>query len=178
MIRERLNNKTEMVSLLQQKNVLGFNLLYDNYSGTIFGTISKIVKDNEIAENLLQDTLIKIWLSIDDFNCEQGSFFTWIFNIARNTAIDYTRSKDCKQRQKNVTFEAMNIENEHFTMTNTNTIGVKEVVQALDKNYRDVIDLIYLNGYTQEETAKKLNIPLGTVKTRVKHAILELRKNI
>jgi RNA polymerase sigma-70 factor, ECF subfamily len=167
------------IDRLKKRDTRGFSWLYDNYSCILLGAIMRIVEDKPIAENLLQDTFVKIWRNIDDFDTQRGTLFTWIFNIARNTAIDYKRSKAHNQFLKNQNIENLvHIESIYHTHININIIGIKDIVLKLNKENRDVIDLIYFNGYTQEEASETLNIPLGTVKTRVRIAIRELRKMV
>ncbi len=169
-------HSNEWLTLLQQRDIRSFNWLYDKHSGALLGVIKNIVKDSAIAENLMQDTFIKIWNNVESYDLERGSFFTWIFNIARNTALDFLRSKAHHQSLKNKDFVIAELENKFQTQQNINTIGIQDLVGNLDSKHRDLINLIYFNGYTQEEVSKTLDIPLGTVKTRVKKAMTELRK--
>ena len=170
----------ELVSLLKSKNIEAYNTLYDNYSASLYGIITRIIPAEEIAQDVLQDVFIKIWKSIDSYDTTKGRLFTWMLNIARNSAIDYSRSKQFKIENKNqdINNSVYELNKQHLTVMNTDTIGLKEEVVKLKDDYRVLIDLIYFKGYTQEETAKELNIPLGTVKTRVRAAIMELRKII
>ena len=103
-----------------------------------------------------------------------------MLNIARNSAIDYSRSKQSKLENKiqNIDNSVYEVYKQSSAVFNTDVIGVKEEVTKLKDDYRILIDLIYFKGFTQEETAKELNIPLGTVKTRVRAAIIELRKTL
>ncbi len=170
----------ELVFLLKNKDKVAFDALYDNYSSSLYGIISRIIPAEEIAEDILQDVFIKIWKSIEMYDKTKGRLYTWMLNIARNTSIDYSRSKQFKSETKNQDIDNSVYEvNKHKSSSfNTDTIGLREEVIKLKDEYRILIDLIYFKGFTQEETAKELNIPLGTVKTRVRAAIIELRKTI
>ncbi len=166
----------ELAEKLKQKDKAAFIQLYDNYSKSLLGLITTIVKDDELAEDILQDVFVKIWRNIDSYNREKGTLFTWMLNIARNTSIDTLRSKVKKH-------EVLSLENNlelvggmHNTSLNTDTLGVKKIVDTLKPEYKEIIDLVYFSGFTQEEISKKINIPLGTVKTRVRSALIELRK--
>lgn len=168
----------DLVELLRQKNREGFNELYEGYSATLYGIICKIVKDTTIAEDILQDSFVKVWKNIDNYSAEKGSFFTWLLNITRYTAIDYLRSKQHKQQIKNQS----STDNEYiqetvYTVTNIDNNNLKTLVARLEPKYREVIDLIYFWGYTQDEVSKLLQIPLGTVKTRARMG-LQLLRNI
>lgn len=170
----------ELVSLLKNKDVVAYNLLYDNYSSALYGIVTRIIPTEEIAQDILQDVFVKIWKSIDMYDKSKGRLYTWMLNIARNSAIDYSRSKQFKLENKiqDIDNSVYEVNSQASTSFNSDTIGVKEEVVKLKEDYRILIDLIYFKGYTQEETAKELNIPLGTVKTRVRAAIIELRKTI
>jgi RNA polymerase sigma factor (sigma-70 family) len=172
-------NYTEeaLVNLLKEKDVPAFNALYDHYSGALYGVILRIIPTEKIAQDILQEVFVKIWKSSASYDSNKGRLYTWMLNIARNSAIDYSRSKQSKQDQQN-----QNLDNSVYEFNkqssfsiNTDTIGVKQEVQKLKDDYQILIDMIYYRGFTQEETAKALNIPLGTVKTRVRAAIVQLR---
>lgn len=170
----------ELVSLLKNKDIKAFDVLYNNYSSSLFGVISRIIPAEEIAQDILQDVFVKIWKSTDIYDKSKGRLYTWMLNIARNSAIDYSRSKQFKSETKNQDIDnsVYEVNKQKASSFNTDVIGLKEEVSKLKDDYRILIDLIYFKGFTQEETAKELNIPLGTVKTRVRAAIIELRKKI
>ena len=170
----------ELVALLKRKDTNAYSLLYDNYSAALFGVISRVVSVEEIAEDVLQEVFIKIWKNIELYDVSKGRLFTWMLNIARNTSIDYTRSKQSKIDNKLQGMDTAVYEiNRHTALENNiDFIGVKEQVAKLKDDYKILIDMIYFAGYTQEDTAKELNIPVGTVKTRVRAAIIKLRETL
>lgn len=170
----------ELVALLKNKDAKAFDVLYNNYSSSLFGVISRIIPAEEIAQDILQDVFVKIWKSTDMYDKSKGRLYTWMLNIARNSAIDYSRSRQFKSETKNQDIDnsVYEVNNQKSSTLNTDIIGLKEEVTKLKDDYRILIDLIYFKGFTQEETARELNIPLGTIKTRVRAAILELRKTI
>ncbi|RYG16603.1 MAG: RNA polymerase sigma factor, partial [Chitinophagaceae bacterium] len=108
----------------------------------------------------------------------KGRLFTWMMNIARNLSIDKLRSKDFKNANKNQDIEnnVSFIDEQKKVSFNADTLGLKELVVNLKPDFKDVLDMVYFKGYTHVEAAEELNLPLGTVKTRVRMAILELRK--
>ena len=170
----------ELIALLKNKDLVAYNALYDNYSAALYGIITRIVPAEEIAEDLLQEVFIKIWKSIDSYDPKKGRLFTWMLNISRNASIDYARSKQSKIETKNQDLDNSVYEynRQNSSSINTDVIGLKEEVIKLKDDHRVLIDFIYYKGYTQEETAKELNIPLGTVKTRVRAAIMQLRQTL
>ncbi|MGZ4048296.1 MAG: RNA polymerase sigma factor [Bacteroidia bacterium] len=170
----------ELVALLKKKDVVAYNALYDNYSAALYGVITRIIPAEEIAQDVLQNVFIKIWKNFESYDETKGRLFTWMLNIARNSAIDYSRSKQSKidSRIQDIDNSVYEINQKASTKINIDTIGVKEQVTKLKDDYKILIDMIYFGGYTQEETAKELNIPVGTVKTRVRAAIKQLRDTL
>jgi RNA polymerase sigma-70 factor (ECF subfamily) len=179
-----LNPKTtyseqELVALLQQRNEKAFGYLYDNYSGALFGIVNGIIPDKDTASDVLQNVFINIWRKIDLYNPSKGRLFTWMLNIARNAAIDELRSRGYRDTQKTIALP----DNEDkagppVTETLTADVGLKKVLMKLKADLRVLIDLSYFQGFTHEEISKTLGIPLGTVKTRIRTALIQLRTMI
>ena len=96
---------SSLVAALQNNDNNGYEQLYDRYAMLMFGVIRRVVGVGEDAENLLQDSFIKIWRNIETYDASKGKFSTWILNIARNTAIDFYRSKAFSQQRKNQNLE-------------------------------------------------------------------------
>ena len=170
----------ELVALLQQRNDDSFGYLYDNYSGALFGVISAIIADPETARDVLQEAFVNIWRKIESYDPTKGRLFTWMMNVARNAAIDKVRSKGYRDSLKNYPISE-NVDTTNIgsaTFTQVDDVGLKKVLGKLKEESRVLIDLSYFQGYTHEEIAKILNIPLGTVKTRIRSALLHLRTMI
>ncbi|HET6245062.1 MAG: sigma-70 family RNA polymerase sigma factor [Bacteroidetes bacterium] len=174
------NKKTyseqELVDLLKKKDKEAFSYLYDKYSGALFGVVIKILSDQELAEDVLQEAFVKIWQAMESYDAKKGSLFTWMLNIARNKSIDKLRSKKTRPEIQDIDQSVYTIDKSQNHQNNIQTIGMREVVNKLGPEYQKVIHAIYFSGYTHEEASKELNIPLGTVKTRVRAALKELRK--
>lgn len=164
----------DIVTLLRQRNKQGISSLYANYSRLLYGVIFRIVKRQDLAENVLQDVFLKVWQSIETYDVSKGRFIAWVMNIARNASIDMVRSKNYRKDMVTDGVEAA-VAQPASTVLNVEHIGVKEVVNKLEPKYRQLIDLLYFEGYTQSEVSEELDIPLGTVKSRVRKAFSELR---
>jgi RNA polymerase sigma-70 factor, ECF subfamily len=172
----RDTTEPNLIELLQNGENDGYERLYDNYAPMLFGIICRIVGNSEDAENLLQDCFIKIWRNIHQYDATKGRFATWLINIARNTAIDFTRSKVYIHRLKNQTVDnIVNYRQELTTAMHTDTIGLRQIVNTLTPQCREVIEWMYFDGYTQQEISEIFNIPLGTVKTRARMGLNSLR---
>ncbi len=169
-----------LVTLLKNKDQRGFSILYDNYSAALYGVIIKIVRSEEVAADVMQDAFVKIWKNIEGYDTSKGALFTWILNVARNTAIDKLRSQEFQNTQRNQDLDAHIhvIDSQGGSELEVDAMGLSKVVEQLKPEQKQVIDLLYFKGYTQEEVSKEYGIPLGTVKTRVKAAITFLRKYI
>ena len=169
----------ELVVLLNEQSNDAFNYLYDHYSGALFTIINQIVPDQNMAGDVLQEVFVNIWKKINTYDSAKGRLFTWMLNIARNAAIDKIRSKGYRDNQRNQPI--MESESGGMEMSSNpmvNDVGLKKVLTTLNEEYRRLIDLSYFQGFTHEEIAKMLGIPLGTVKTRLRTAISQLRTMI
>ncbi|QKJ32378.1 RNA polymerase sigma factor [Mucilaginibacter mali] len=169
----------ELVRGLQNREKVAVESLYDNYSASLYGVISRIVNETELAEDILQETFVKIWQSFSSYSPDKGRLFTWMVNIARNLAIDKVRSKDFRNQNKNQELEnTVNlIDEQNNTVYKPELLGIKDLVTTLRPEQKSILDLVYFKGYTHVEAADELGIPLGTVKTRLRMAIQELRKH-
>ncbi|MBV6426647.1 MAG: ECF RNA polymerase sigma factor RpoE [Haliscomenobacter sp.] len=167
----------ELVKLLQSGDEAAYAQLYDRYASLLFGVLVRIVGEREDAENLLQDCFVKIWQHVDRFDPEKGRLATWLINIARNTAIDFTRSKYFSQKRQIQPLENFVHKEPGSVSTGlpVDTLGLWQLVKQLTPACREVIEWMYFEGYTQQEIADRFGIPLGTVKTRTRIALKELR---
>ena len=168
----------ELVLLLKQRHEHAFSYLYDHYSGSLYSVIVSIVPDRELANDLLQEVFIKIWRQIESYDNAKGRLFTWMLNVARNASIDAVRSKNFQQSQQNRELTENVYDQGGSIQTNTDKIGLRKIVHKLKDEYKVLVELSYFEGYTQDEISKMLNIPLGTVKTRLRTALTQLKQVI
>lgn len=155
-----------------------YSYLYDNYAGALYSTIVGIVSDTELANDVLQEVFVKIWRQIDSYDAKKGRLFTWMLNIARNASIDTIRSKGFQNSRANRELTENVYENAGSVETKTDTIGLRKIVAQLKEEWRVLVELSYFQGYTQDEIAGILQIPLGTVKTRMRSALQQLSKQL
>ncbi|MDR6157382.1 RNA polymerase sigma factor (sigma-70 family) [Chryseobacterium sp. SLBN-27] len=170
-------SEEQLIVLLKEKNENGFHYLYDHYSGALYGVILRIVQSKDYTEEIIQDVFVKIWNSIHQYDSSKGRFYTWMINIARNTAIDYLKSKSFQNELKNQSLPDFVYNSAELSTTNNSSdfIGFNNVLESLETDKKELIDLAYYQGYTQNEISEKLKIPLGTVKTKMRNALMKLK---
>lgn len=169
-------SEQELIIALKTKDERAFSYLYDHYSGSLYSIILQIVKSPEIASDILQDVFINIWRKIESYDPVKGRLFTWMLNISRNASIDLLRSKSYQNSRKNQEITDNVYEYDQVTLANIDSIGLTKFLGKLRPEYRVLIELAYFKGYTQDEIAQIEDIPLGTVKTRIRNALLQLRE--
>lgn len=168
----------ELVQLLRQRGQSAFTYLYDNYSGALNSIILNIVNDEELASDVLQEVFVKIWKQIESYDSSKGRLFTWMLNIARNASIDTIRSKSYQNSRQNRELTEDVYASGGTSETKTDQIGLRKMVHNLKEEYKVLVELSYFQGYTQDEISKMLGLPLGTVKTRLRTALIQLREII
>ena len=152
--------------------------LYDMYCGSLFGIIKRILKEDEVAEDVLQETFVRIWQSFRLYDSSKGRLFTWMANLARNLALDKLKSKSYRNSTLNdkLCDLELTVDHQFQIKCNPETIGVREMVLSLKPEHKAIVDLVYYRGFTHAEAAEELNIPIGTLKTRMRMAVNHLRK--
>ncbi len=166
-----------LLEMLARKDNKAFNLMYDMYSKSLFSIISNIVKETSEAEDVLQETFVKIWKAIDSYDSSKGRFYTWILNIARNAALDKIKSKTYNNSQKNLSSDNFVhlLEDSSNINARLDAIGINEFVKKLKPKCIQIIELLFYRGYTQQEASDELEMPLGSVKTLNRSCINKLR---
>lgn len=172
------HTEVELIALLKRGEQSAYGYLYDHYGAALYGVVLKIVAQPLVAEEVVQEVFLKIFHNIDQYSESKGRLYTWMLQIARNTAIDTTRSKDFKNAKRiqsldiDVNKDAEGLSSHPYM----DHLGLEKVLSALTEDQRQVIDLAYYKGYTQQEISQQLQQPLGTVKTHIRGALQQLRK--
>ena len=169
-------NEPDLVAALKAKDDQAFSYLYDHYSGSLYSIILQIVKTPDTANDILQEVFVNIWRKIESYDPMKGRLFTWMLNISRNASIDMLRSKNYQNSQKNQEITDNVYGNDQVTQTSIDSIGLTKFLGKLRPELRVLIELAYFKGYTHDEIAQIEDIPLGTVKTRIRNALLQLRE--
>lgn len=165
-----------MVLYLKKGEDAAYSYLYDHYSAALYGIILQIVPKQEIAQDVMQEVFVKIYQKISHYDSSKGGLYTWMLHITRNTAIDKVRSKGYKDARKIRSLS--NDVNQNDTPSSefpyVDHIGLEKVLSYLDETHRIIIDLAYFKGFTQKEISETLELPLGTVKTRARNALIQV----
>lgn len=173
-------NEDELVMMLRRREAGAFSYLYDNYAPALNAVITRMVDEPQLAEDILQECFLRIWNNFSQYDATKGRLFTWLVNLTRNLTIDTLRSKGYK-KQKQISKDENSViqyQDRNYTSEKFDTIGIRQKLSNLKPEQQKIIEMAYFNGFTQEEISKELGIPLGTVKTRMRAAIMELRKII
>lgn len=165
----------DIVTLLELGDKKAMTLLYDNYSDALYGVIKKIISDDETAQDVLQESFIKIWRYSKKYDSSKAKLFTWLYRIAYNTAIDKIRSQKNKSG-KEIQIDKSAVYKISADELNQDVMDIQKHLSSLDEKYKIVINALFFEGMTQQEASEELDIPLGTIKSRLKIALRELKK--
>nr|WP_321231714.1 RNA polymerase sigma factor [uncultured Psychroserpens sp.] len=165
----------QIVELLAKGDQKALDLLYENYADSLYGVILKVTINEELAQDALQETFVKVWKNAKKYDSKKAKLFTWLFRIAKNTAIDKLRSFN-NRFEKEVQIDKSNVYILPTASLNQDVIDLKTHVARLDEKYQIVLKALFFEGMTQQEASDELEIPLGTIKSRLKIGLRELRK--
>jgi RNA polymerase sigma factor (sigma-70 family) len=168
-------NEQDLIRRLQARDGMAMALFYRQYSKLLYPVILRIVRSSPVAEDVLQESMVKIWNSIASYEAAKGHLFSWALRVCRNTAIDQVRDRRARAARRTHSLEGSRVEQQAApTSFRPEHIGVREFADLLRPEYRRLIHLLYFEGMTQVEAAEALQLPLGTVKTHSRQAMREL----
>lgn len=172
------SKEQQIMTLMRGGDQQFLDLLYKEYGGILFKISLGIVKSHAEAEDVLQESLVKIWKSAKSFDSSKAKLITWIVQIAKNTALDHLKSKAGKNAKLTDTIADRPVTADlGVSRQNEDYIGVRETIDAsLEQRDKTILDMIYFQGYTQKEVAEKMDMPLGSVKTRIRLTVNQLRE--
>jgi len=168
---------------LKRREPAAMAQLYDSYGKLAFSLIYRIVRDVGVAEDLVQETFLRVWNRAQRFDAARGALGPWLLAVARNRAIDYIRSSGGKMARGWLDLEYAEhpsafVNFESDLLTRDREMRVRKAVDRLNENQRHVIELAYFEGLSQSEMAERMGQPLGTVKTWVRTALKNLRDEL
>jgi RNA polymerase sigma-70 factor (ECF subfamily) len=172
-------NDHQLISQVVRRDQSAFLALYERYSSRAYTLIQHMVNDQMLAEEILQETFLKLWNHADQYVPERGSLLIWLLTIARRTALERLRFESHRPilldgNEPSPLLES--IPEPETTSEEARWRSLYLVVQALPEEQRKVIELAYYQGLSQSEIAETLGLPLGTVKTRLRTGMLHLRQ--
>lgn len=166
-----------LVKRLKKKDVTALDYLYDHYSEALYGIIYRTTSHQEIAEETLHDVFIRIWDQIEQYDPDKGTLFTWMYRIARNKAIDARRSKDFKSSSKSDDITGF-VDMFETSDNKEDYIGLSAVLNELGDLCKKLIQLNFFMGYSHAEISKNEDMPLGTVKTRLRNCLKSVKSKL
>ena len=171
----------DLISLVGDGDAEAFALLYDRHSRAAYSLAYRLMNGRQAAEDLLQDSFIKVWRSAGGYRVRRGSVRTWILSIVRNRAIDQFRSEESRRRTRDEVEASTptSYPSEAFAETwrNTQQEQMREVLKMLPQEQLRILELAYFCGCTHVEIAERLSLPLGTVKGRMRLGLEKLRNH-
>ncbi len=165
----------QIVSLLEQGDKKAISILYDNYSDALYGVIKKIISVDDTAQDVLEESFVKLWRYSDRYDSSKAKLFTWLYRIAYNTAIDKVRSLKNKDGNE-VQIDKSSVYKISAGELNEDVLDIQKHLKSIDEKYQIVINALFFEGMTQQEASEELDIPLGTIKSRLKIGLRELKK--
>jgi RNA polymerase sigma-70 factor (ECF subfamily) len=173
---------TDLIGRLQRRDPQALAELYDRYGRLAYSLILRVVRDTGVAEDLVQETFLRVWNRVQGFDADKGSIGPWLLAVARNRAIDYLRSTTGRARNSleldATDHPALYSDMEKDLLVSDKARRIKAAILKLSPNQREVIELAYFEGLSQTEMAARLGQPLGTVKTWVRTALKNLRDEL
>jgi RNA polymerase sigma-70 factor (ECF subfamily) len=171
-------SEDKLIEGLQNMDGSAMSALYSMYSDSLYRVISTIVVIDEVAQDLLQETFIKIWKSFKQYDPRKGRLYTWMIRLARNISIDYLRSVNHRNYtvSENLFESTQQIDQKFQVSYNPELIGVRDMTTILNEDQRKTLDLIYFKGYTHVQAAEELNVTVGIIRSRLQSSIAELRR--
>lgn len=173
----------ELVAQLSRQDTQAFEALYERYGNLVYSVSLKILADVQAAEDVVQEVFLRVWRKPDQYDAARGRFLTWLLSVARNRAIDERRSRGRRQRFE-VGSAPLDGEGPHSDEADDPALAalladersaIRGALGGLPPEQRSAIELAYYGGFTQQEIARALGEPLGTVKTRIRLGMQKMR---
>jgi RNA polymerase sigma-70 factor (ECF subfamily) len=175
-----VRDAVEIGPALQRGDQRALADLYDRYGGAVFSLVLRITRDRTVAEEVSLDTFLQVWRQADRFNASHGTLPSWLFTIARSRAIDRVRAAGAAKRivgEESPTVTPMPQPEEVADLAERQRL-VRDAVATLAPAQRTALELAFYEGLSHSQIASRLGEPLGTIKTRIRQAMLHLRQRL
>jgi RNA polymerase sigma-70 factor, ECF subfamily len=183
-----MDNNSDLILIrkISQKDESALSQFYDIHHRYLYTIIYNILRDQSESEDLLQEIFIQIWDKIDSYDETLGNPIAWITRMTRNKSIDRLRSKSFKNRSSETDIEKFfdlsgdpgSDNPDSGIIQRQEQFEVSNALKSLKQNQKELIELAYFRGFSQSELAEYFKIPIGTVKTRMRAAMMILRDKL
>jgi RNA polymerase sigma-70 factor (ECF subfamily) len=171
-----VDDTARLVALIRERDISAFEELYDRYHRLVFGIAQRILGDPNGAEDLTQAVFLKLWSAPQAYRA--GNFGAWLARVTRNQALDVVRSKAARSVDEMPAELALEGSVDDEVFARIDGARVREALRSLPEDQRVPIELGFFGGITHEQIAAKLDVPLGTVKTRIRSGLRRLRTDL
>lgn len=168
-----MQNEKNLIKRLKEKDSQALSILYDNYSGAIYGVLLKMSRDETIAQEVLQDTFLKIWDKSAQYDPDKGKFYTWAYRIARHQMLNFLRKPSLLIQNEDVSVYKDKEAPEDRTEA---LLELRGCIQKLEPHHQKALELVYFNGLTHREAHEEMDVPLGTFKSYIQQAVKKMRE--
>ena len=165
-------NDIQLIQKLQNGDKQALFGLYDKYSGALYGVVLRICNREDMAQDVLQETFLKIWKKIGQYDPQKGKFYTWAYRIAKNSALNAIRNPSPLIQTEDLSVYDNRSEEQPRDFSELNGL-----LKNLEPHHQKAIELVYFKGLTHQEAHKEMDVPLGTFKSYVRQAVVQLREN-
>ncbi len=160
-----------LIKRLQQGDKSALLGLYDAYSKALYGIVIRICEREDLAQDVLQESFLKIWQKIDSYDADKGRFYTWAYRIAKNTALNAVRKSASL-----IQTDDLSVYTDKTVDLPTDYSELNGMLKKLEPHHQRAIELVYFKGLTHREAHEEMDVPLGTFKSYVRQALSQLRK--
>lgn len=179
----RFKDDSDLARRLKTRDAGAMRELYDRYGRLAYSLILRMVRNSAAAEDLVQETFLRVWNRIQGFDAERGALGPWVLTVARNRAIDYLRSADGKMSAGALELDRLehpgrfcDFEDRDLSLDRARRL--KDAFEKLTPHQKMVLELAYYEGLSQTEMAERMQQPLGTIKSWVRSALQALREQL
>lgn len=168
-----------LIERIAQGDQTALSALYDRYGVTLYNVAYYILQSQVLAEEVVQDVFLRLWRQADVWDPARGRLISWLASIARHNAIDRLRAELRRRPTQAIAFDDISALSSQPSLTDSeawqNNQHLRTLIQRLPSEQAEVIELAFFSGLTHAELAARLDIPLGTIKTRLRLALRKLR---
>lgn len=176
------DDENELIKRIANGDQKALETIYERYNNLVYSVILKIVLKSEDAEEVTQEIFLQLWNKAKYFDVNKGNVYVWLMTLTRNKAIDKIRSKHYKMEKQTNDLEYVSLFQSSdaksgldASLSDERSVHVKAALSQLDEKQRILLEDAYYQGYSQTELAEKYEVPLGTVKTRMRSGLKKLR---